>query len=200
MNLARRLAFAALAAAVLPLAAFSQAKASSCLSKDNIVKVRLTTSMGLITLQLDAQKAPLSTGNFVKYVESGFYNGTIFHRVIDGFMIQGGGFTKEGSQKATQPPIPNEARNGLSNDNLTVAMARTDVRDSATSQFFISVGDTRQLNYRDETPSGWGYAVFGKVVDGIGTVDKIRKVPVKRTALSEAQPLEPVVIEKAECI
>src|SRR6185436_5374671 len=123
---------------------------------------------------LDKAKAPISTENFVKYVESGHYNGTIFHRVIDGFMIQGGGFTKSMQQKPVNAPIKNESTNGLKNDNYTVAMARTNVRDSATSQFFINVKDNDFLNFAGD--SNPGYAVFGKVVDGKEVVDKIKKV------------------------
>ncbi len=162
------------------------------------MKVKLTTSMGPIVIQLDKEKAPISVDNFVKYVESGHYNGTIFHRVINGFMIQGGGFTKDLAQKPTQPPIKNESTNGLKNDNYTVAMARTSVRDSATSQFFINVKDNEFLNYSGESPNGWGYAVFGKVVEGQDTVDKIRKVATGNAGPHQNVPRTPVVIEKAE--
>ncbi|HWH41541.1 MAG TPA: peptidylprolyl isomerase [Usitatibacter sp.] len=164
------------------------------------MKVKLTTSMGAIVIQLDKEKAPVSVDNFVKYVEAGTYNGTIFHRVIDGFMVQGGGFTKDMQQKPTQAPIKNEANNGLKNDNYTVAMARTGVRDSATSQFFINVKDNAFLNYSGESPQGWGYAVFGKVVEGQDVVDKIKKVPTGNKGMYQNVPNEPVVIEKAECI
>ena len=197
MKLARRIAIATLAAA-LPLAAHSQAKPGACAPKDNAVKVKLTTSMGPIVLQLDNAKAPLSTENFAKYVESGFYNGTIFHRVIDGFMIQGGGFTKDMKQKPVGAPIKNEGANGLKNDNYTVAMARTNVRDSATSQFFINVKDNAFLDYSGESPQGWGYAVFGKVVEGKDTVDKIRKVATSNSGMHQNVPTQAVVIEKAE--
>ena len=162
------------------------------------MKVKLTTSMGPIVIELDKAKAPISVDNFVKYVEAGHYNGTIFHRVIDGFMIQGGGFDQSMKQKPTQPPIKNEASNGLKNDNYTVAMARTGVRDSATAQFFINVKDNDFLNYSGESPQGWGYAVFGKVVEGKDIVDKIRKVPTARSGGHENVPSTPVVIEKAE--
>ncbi|HXZ47436.1 MAG TPA: peptidylprolyl isomerase [Usitatibacter sp.] len=164
------------------------------------MKVKLTTSMGSITLQLDREKAPVSVENFAKYVDSGHYNGTIFHRVIDGFMIQGGGFDKDMRQKPTSAPIKNEASNGLKNDVYTVAMARTGVRDSATAQFFINVKDNAFLNYSGESPQGWGYAVFGKVVEGQDVVDKIRKVPTKTVGPYENVPATPVVIEKAECL
>jgi cyclophilin family peptidyl-prolyl cis-trans isomerase len=162
------------------------------------VKVKLTTSMGAIVLELDKQKAPISTDNFVKYVDSGHYNGTVFHRVIDTFMIQGGGFTRDYVQKPTRAPIKNESTNGLANDAYTIAMARTNVRDSATSQFFINSGNNTMLNYAGE--GNPGYAVFGKVVEGRDVVDKIRKVAVKRTSVSEGQPDVPVVIETAECV
>ncbi|HEX4944922.1 MAG TPA: peptidylprolyl isomerase [Usitatibacteraceae bacterium] len=164
------------------------------------MKVKLTTSMGAITVELNKEKAPVSAENFVKYVESGHYNGTVFHRVIDGFMIQGGGFTKDMQQKPVRAPIKNEAANGLKNDNYTLAMARTNVRDSATAQFFINVKANDFLNYRDESPQGWGYAVFGKVVEGQDVVDKIRKVPTGNAGGHQNVPLEPVTIEKAECL
>ena len=161
-------------------------------------KVKLTTSMGPIVLELDESKAPVTVENFVKYVQAGHYNGTIFHRVIDGFMIQGGGFTQDRQQKPTQSPIRNEASNGLKNENYTVAMARTGVRDSATSQFFINVKDNEFLNYSGESPNGWGYAVFGKVVEGKDTVDAIRKVATGNAGPHQNVPRTPVVIEKAE--
>ena len=213
MNNSRRIALASFFAAALPLAACAQApaadkaaapapaSASSCTQKGNApMKVKLTTSMGPIVIQLDKEKAPVSVDNFVKYVEAGTYNGTIFHRVIDGFMVQGGGFTKDMQQKPTQAPIKNEASIGLKNDNYTVAMARTGVRDSATSQFFINVKDNAFLNYSGESPQGWGYAVFGKVVEGQDVVDKIKKVPTGNKGMYQNVPNEPVVIEKAECI
>jgi peptidyl-prolyl cis-trans isomerase B (cyclophilin B) len=136
----------------------------------------------------------------VNYVQSGHYDGTIFHRVIDGFMIQGGGFTKDMKQKPTRDPIKNEGANGLKNDLYTVAMARTGVRDSATSQFFINVKQNDFLNYTGENPQGWGYAVFGKVVEGTDVVDKLRKVPTGNAGMHQNVPLEPVMIEKAECL
>ena len=164
------------------------------------MKVKLTTSMGPIVIELNKDKAPVSVENFVKYVEAGHYNGTIFHRVIDNFMVQGGGFKPDMSQKPTQAPIKNEAANGLKNENYTVAMARTGVRDSATSQFFINVKDNEFLNYSGESQQGWGYAVFGKVVEGKETVDKIKKVATGNTAGHQNVPTTPVVIEKAECV
>ena len=187
----------------VPLLATAQAQSSSCsaaLKGKDPVKVKLTTSMGPIVIQLDKEKAPVSAENFVKYVEAGHYNGTIFHRVIDNFMIQGGGFNDKMIQKPTQAPIKNEGQNGLKNENYTVAMARTGVRDSATSQFFINVKDNEFLNYSGETPQGWGYAVFGKVVEGKDTVDKIKKVATGNAMGHQNVPTTPVVIEKAECI
>jgi len=160
------------------------------------MKVKLTTSMGPIVIELNKEKAPISVDNFVKYVESGHYNGTIFHRVIDGFMIQGGGFTKDMQQKPVQAPIKNESTNGLKNDNYTVAMARTNVRDSATSQFFINVKDNAFLNFAGD--SNPGYAVFGKVVDGKDTVDKIKAVQTGNQRGMGDVPNTAVVIEKAE--
>jgi cyclophilin family peptidyl-prolyl cis-trans isomerase len=162
------------------------------------MKVKFTTSMGAFTLELNNEKAPISTENFVKYVQSGHYNGTIFHRVIDGFMIQGGGFDKDMNQKPTREAIKNEAANGLKNDQYTVAMARTNVVDSATAQFFINVKNNDFLNHAG--PANFGYAVFGKVVEGTETVDKIKGVPTGNKGLHQNVPNEPVVIEKAECL
>jgi len=162
------------------------------------MKVKLTTSMGPIVIELDEAKAPISCENFLKYVDSGHYDGTIFHRVIDGFMIQGGGFSKDMRQKPTQPPIKNESTNGLKNDNYTVAMARTNVRDSATSQFFINVKDNDFLNYSGESPQGHGYAVFGKVVEGKEVVDKMKKVATGNSGGHQNVPTTAIVIEKAE--
>jgi peptidyl-prolyl cis-trans isomerase B (cyclophilin B) len=161
-------------------------------------KVKLTTSMGAIVVELEEQKAPVSAANFLEYVDAGHYDGTIFHRVIDGFMIQGGGFTPDMKQKATKPTIKNESTNGLKNENYTLAMARTSVRDSATSQFFINVKKNDFLDYSGESPQGWGYAVFGKVVEGQDIVDKIRKVPTGNSGMHQNVPATPVVIEKAE--
>ena len=169
-------------------------------TKGTPVKVKLTTSMGAMTLELDSEKAPISVENFVKYVESGHYAGTVFHRVIDGFMIQGGGFTKDMQQKPTRDQIKNESTNGLKNDMYTVAMARTGVRDSATSQFFINVKNNDFLNFSGENPQGWGYAVFGKVVEGTDIVDKMRGVRTATTGGHQNVPVEAIVIEKAECV
>ncbi|MGZ5072443.1 MAG: peptidylprolyl isomerase [Usitatibacter sp.] len=162
------------------------------------MKVKLTTSMGPIVIELDTDKAPISSENFKKYAEAGHYDGTIFHRVIDGFMIQGGGFSKDMRQKPVNAPIKNESTNGLKNDNYTVAMARTNVRDSATSQFFINVKDNDFLNYAGE--SNPGYAVFGKVVEGKDVVDKIKKVATGNSGGHQNVPTAPVVIEKAEIV
>ena len=161
-------------------------------------RVRLATGMGEVVIELDSAKAPVSTENFARYVDSGHYDGTIFHRVIADFMIQGGGFTQELAEKPTRAPIKNEASNGLKNDAYTIAMARTNDPDSATAQFFINSKDNDFLNYAGDARPG--YAVFGKVVQGRDVVDRIRKVAVKRSAVSEAQPLEAVVIKKAECV
>ncbi len=175
----------------------SPSKTNACKPEKGMsVKVKLTTSMGAITLELNAEKAPISVENFVKYVESGHYSGTIFHRIIDGFMVQGGGMTKNMQQKPNNPPIKNEAANGLKNDLYTVAMARTGVRDSATSQFFINVKNNDFLNYSGETPQGFGYAVFGKVIEGTDVVDKMKSV---KTGAQDV-PLETITIEKAECL
>jgi cyclophilin family peptidyl-prolyl cis-trans isomerase len=160
------------------------------------MKVKLTTTMGAFTIELDEAKAPLSVENFLAYLDAGHYDGTVFHRVIDGFMIQGGGFGRDMRQKPTRPPVKNESTNGLKNDNYTVAMARTNVRDSATSQFFVNVKDNDFLNYAGE--GNPGYAVFGKVVEGKDVVDKIRKVATRDSGGHQNVPVEPVVIEKAE--
>lgn len=160
--------------------------------------VRLHTNHGVITLELDGEKAPDTVANFIKYVESGFYDGTVFHRVIDGFMIQGGGFLPGMKQKPTSPPIKNEAANGLTNDNYTIAMARTSDPHSATAQFFINVKNNDFLNYTASTPQGFGYAVFGRVVDGKNVVDEIKKVQTANRGMHQNVPVEDVVIEKAE--
>ena len=159
--------------------------------------VKFTTNFGDITLELNAEKAPITVANFLQYVESGYYDGVIFHRVIDGFMIQGGGFDANMKQKATKAEIKNEADNGLGNDKYTVAMARTSIPDSASSQFFINVGDNDFLNHTAPTSSGWGYCVFGKVVEGMDVVDKIRAVKTTSKAGHRDVPIETVVIEKA---
>ena len=155
------------------------------------------TGHGVITLELDAEKAPKSTANFLAYVGNGHYNNTVFHRVIDGFMVQGGGFEPGMQQKPTQEAIENEANNGLKNNKYTVAMARTQAPHSATAQFFINVADNGFLNHTAPTAQGWGYAVFGKVVAGTEVVDAIRAVKTGRKGFHDDVPLNDVVIEKA---
>ena len=159
--------------------------------------VKLSTNFGDITIELDAEKAPITAANFLQYVENGFYENVVFHRVINGFMIQGGGFDTNMKQKPTEASIKNEANNGLSNDKYTIAMARTSVPDSASSQFFINVSDNDFLNHTAPTPSGWGYCVFGKVVEGMDVVDAIKAVPTTSRAGHQDVPVEPVVILKA---
>lgn len=156
--------------------------------------VKITTNQGDIVLQLDAAKAPKSVANFLEYAKSGHYNGTIFHRVIDGFMIQGGGFTPDMVQKPTRAPIPLESRNGLSNVRGTIAMARTNIPDSATSQFFINLKDNGFLDAA-RSPDGNGYAVLGKVTQGMDVVDKIRKVETGQRGMHGDVPVQPVVIK-----
>lgn len=160
--------------------------------------VKLKTNFGEITIELNEEKAPETVANFLEYVNSGFYNGTIFHRVIDGFMIQGGGMEPGMNQKAGNDPIQNEAANGLSNDKYTIAMARTPNPHSASSQFFINVADNDFLNYSAPTAQGWGYCVFGKVVEGMDVVDKIKKVKTGSQAGHQDVPVEDVIIETAE--
>ena len=162
--------------------------------------VLLKTNHGDITLELDAAKAPKSVANFLAYVKSGHYDGTIFHRVIDNFMIQGGGMTASMKQKSTLDQIENEANNGLKNDRGTIAMARTSDPHSATAQFFINVNDNDFLNHTATTPQGWGYAVFGKVSNGMDVVDKIKKVKTGNAGYHQDVPTEDVVIEKASVI
>jgi peptidyl-prolyl cis-trans isomerase B (cyclophilin B) len=155
---------------------------------------------GVITLELDSAKAPKSAENFVNYVKNGHYDNTVFHRVIPGFMVQGGGFEPGMKQKPTGAEIENEANNGLKNDNYTVAMARTSAPHSATAQFFINVADNNFLNYTAPTANGWGYAVFGKVVGGTDVVDKIKDVKTGNKGFHQDVPLEDVVIEKASIV
>ncbi len=159
--------------------------------------IELHTNFGVITLELDAAKAPDSVANFLQYVRDGHYDGTIFHRVIDGFMIQGGGFTADMAQKDTRQAIQNEAHNGLKNVAYSIAMARTPNPHSATSQFFINIDDNDFLNYVEPTAQGYGYCVFGKVVGGQDIVDSIRKVRTGMRAGHQDVPVENVVIEKA---
>lgn len=161
-------------------------------------QVKLTTSSGTIVLELDETKAPKTVENFLDYVDDGFYNGTVFHRVIDGFMIQGGGFEPGMKQKPTKSPIQNEANNGLKNDAYTIAMARTSDVHSATAQFFINVAKNDFLNFSAATPQGFGYCVFGKVTEGKDVVDKIKKVATGSKGFHGDVPVEDVVIETAE--
>ena len=162
--------------------------------------IKLNTNMGTITLELFADKAPITAANFENYVKSGFYNGTIFHRVINGFMIQGGGMEPGMKEKPTNAPIKNEADNGLSNELGTVAMARTPDPDSASAQFFINVKDNKFLDHRAPTPDGWGYCVFGKVVDGMDVVERIKAVQTGNAGYHQDVPIEDVIIESAELV
>ena len=160
--------------------------------------IKLHTNFGVIALELDAEKAPESAKNFISYVEAGHYNNTIFHRVIPGFMIQGGGFEPGMKQKDCKDPIKNEADNGLKNDNYTIAMARTSDPHSATAQFFINVADNDFLNFKAPNANGWGYCVFGKVVEGNEVVDKIKGVKTGSSGFHQDVPKEDVIIERAE--
>lgn len=162
--------------------------------------IKLTTNFGVIIIELDHNKAPKTAANFEQYVKEGFYDGTIFHRVIDNFMIQGGGFDQNMQQKPTHEPIENEAKNGLKNDRYTIAMARTMQPHSASSQFFINVKDNDFLNHTAPDMHGWGYAVFGKVVEGQDVVDKIKTVKTGNRAGHQDVPVENVIIEKAEIV
>ena len=164
------------------------------------MKVKLTTSKGEITLELNAEKAPITVENFVNYVKSGHYDGTIFHRVIDDFMIQGGGFDTDMNQKETGATIQNEANNGLKNEVGTIAMARTSAPHSASAQFFINTQSNDFLNFRSESMDGWGYAVFGKVVEGMDVVEDIEAVDTTMRGGHQDVPAEAVVIEKAELL
>ncbi len=159
--------------------------------------VTLKTSHGDITIELDTEKAPISAENFLQYVDDGHFDGTVFHRVIPGFMIQGGGFTADMNQKPTRDEIKNEAENGLENDRGTLAMARTNVVDSATAQFFVNLVDNDFLNHTAPTAQGFGYAVFGRVSAGMDVVDAIAQVATSNTGMHQNVPTEPVVIEKA---
>ena len=187
---------------IRPLAAAGfaalMAATASAQDKGAAPRVVLATSLGDITLQLEPEKAPKTVANFLDYVKAGHYDGTVFHRVIGGFMIQGGGFTPDMVQKPTRAPIPLESRNGLKNERGTVAMARTNVPDSATSQFFINVVDNAMLDY--PKPDGNGYAVFGKVVAGMDVVDSIRKVETTRVGPHQNVPAKPVLIRSATIV
>ncbi len=199
-------------AAFLPLGAFAQtkpapaapAKESAPAAVEKVVnpQVVIKTSLGDITVELNAEKAPKSVENFLQYAKDGFYDGTIFHRVIGNFMIQGGGFTPDLRQKPTRPSIANEAKNGLSNKRGTIAMARTPDPNSATAQFFINVEDNRNLDFvSDERPETWGYAVFGKVTEGMDVVDKIRASATgAKGPFRSDVPTTDIVIEKVELL
>jgi peptidyl-prolyl cis-trans isomerase B (cyclophilin B) len=167
---------------------------------DTASKVKLTTSLGEIIIQLNFEKAPISSANFLTYVNEGFYNSTIFHRVIPGFMAQGGGFDTDFNQKSVHDPIKNEADNGLTNKRGTLAMARTNVPDSATAQFFINYKDNASLNHTSPTASGWGYAVFGEVIEGMDIVDAMAKQPTGNRGGHQDVPKTDIVVEKAEVI
>lgn len=160
--------------------------------------IKMTTNKGTIVIELDAEKAPITAENFIQYARDGFYNGTIFHRVIDGFMIQGGGMQPGMVEKETRAPIKNEADNGLKNERGTIAMARTPDPDSASSQFFINLKDNNFLNFSSPTADGWGYCVFGKVVEGMDVVDAIKDVETGSSGFHQDVPKEDVIIESVE--
>ncbi|MGB4467165.1 MAG: peptidylprolyl isomerase [Azovibrio sp.] len=162
--------------------------------------IKLQTNLGTITLELDAEKAPVTVRNFLQYVQDGYYDNTLFHRVIDGFMIQGGGFEPGMKQKDTREQIENEAANGLKNKRGSIAMARTNDPHSATAQFFINVSDNDFLDFKAPSGSGWGYCVFGEVVEGMDVVDKIKSVKTGNKGFHQDVPVENVIIEKAEAI
>ena len=180
--------------------AMVMASGSGVQAEKKPVRVKLTTAMGDIVLELYPDKAPATVENFLQYVKDGHYNGTVFHRVIDGFMIQGGGLDASLNEKPTRGPIKNEADNGLKNEPYTIAMARTNDPHSATSQFFINVVDNQRLNHRDKTPSGWGYTVFGRVVQGKEVVDKIKAMPTTNQGIYQNVPKPPVPILSAMII
>lgn len=162
--------------------------------------VKMDTNQGTIMLELDADNAPNTVANFLTYAKEGFFDGTIFHRVISNFMIQGGGFTEDMNQKTVRDPIKNEANNGLKNDNGTIAMARTGDPHSATAQFFINVKDNDFLNFSSETPQGWGYAVFGKVTEGMDIVEKIKAAETTTKGPYQDVPVEAIIIEKVTVV
>ncbi len=186
----KRILFALLLLALLPLSAQGADQP----------RVKLETSLGDIVLELYPDKAPETVNNFLTYVKEGYYDGTIFHRVIDNFMIQGGGHTPDMGRKATHEPIKNEAANGLHNTTGTIAMARTPDPDSATAQFFINVKDNNNLDFRSKTPQGWGYAVFGRVVEGMEVVNAIKGVPTTTRSGQQNVPVDPVIINKATLV
>ena len=184
-------AFSLLAASALPAAHAAETPAAQ-------PKVEFVTTMGKFVVQLDPARAPKTVANFLEYVKSGFYKGTIFHRVIPGFMVQGGGFTANMQQKPTRPPIPLESQNGLRNLRGTIAMARTANPNSATAQFFVNVVDNASLDY--PKPDGYGYAVFGKVISGMDVIDKIVAVPTQNEGMFQNVPVKPIVIEDAKVL
>lgn len=196
MSFTRKLSWLLIAACFVSTTAFAAAPAKAKATKANPVVV-METSLGTVEMELYPDKAPLSVANFLSYVKDKFYDGTVFHRVIKGFMIQGGGFDTSYHQKATKAPIKNEATNGLKNDRGTLAMARTMVVDSATAQFFINVVDNAMLNNRGTDMQSYGYAVFGKVIKGMDVVDKIRESPTGSCGSFPTDcPKTPVVIKK----
>ena len=185
---------------ILLAAAFCLAGPAGAKSERSHPVVRLTTSLGEIEIELFEDKAPKTTANFLAYVKAGHYDGTIFHRVINGFMAQGGGFTPDMQQKPTKSPVENEADNGLKNEAYTVAMARTQDPHSASAQFFINVKNNDFLDHKAKNLQGWGYCVFGKVVKGHGVVNKIKAVPTGSKGMFDDVPREAVIIEKAEVV
>lgn len=187
--------FRAFALALCLMAAGLGTSSANAATPDPAVK--LETNYGDIIVRLDARKAPISTANFVQYVKSGFYDGTVFHRVIKNFMVQGGGFTADMKQKETRAAIRNEADNGLKNKKYTIAMARTGEPHSATAQFFINTKDNDFLDFKSQTPQGWGYAVFGKVIKGQEVVDKIAAVTTGKKGYYDDVPMENVIVKKA---
>ncbi len=180
---------------IIPFVALILLISGPVLAKEN-PRVQMETTMGTVVLELDTEKAPATVANFLAYVKDGFYNGTIFHRVINDFMIQGGGFTPDMKQKTTRNPIPNEASNGLKNAVGTIAMARTNAPHSATSQFFINVKDNPFLDHRSKTPRGWGYCVFGKVIKGLEVIKSIEKVATGVKSGHRDVPVKPVEIKR----
>ncbi len=194
------LAFAPALVSAAPAAAPSNSTSEGTKAMSTNPRVKLHTNQGDMVITLDAAKAPKTVENFLTYVKEGFYNGTVFHRVIDGFMIQGGGFEPGMKQKQTHAPIENEANNGLKNDKYTLAMARTSDPHSATAQFFINVSNNDFLNFTAPTPNGWGYAVLASVTEGTDVVDKIKGVKTGNKGFHQNVPNEDVIIEKAEVL
>jgi peptidyl-prolyl cis-trans isomerase B (cyclophilin B) len=200
----RTFSFVCAASLALGLGGAAQAASSNSTQGNPIMsttpRVKLQTNMGDMIIELNAEKAPKTVENFLSYVKEGFYDNTVFHRIINNFMIQGGGFDVGMKQKSTHATIENEADNGLKNNRYTLAMARTGDPHSATAQFFINVADNEFLNFTSPTPNGWGYAVFGKVVEGMDVVDKIKEVKTGNKGFHQDVPLEDVILEKASII